>query len=230
MTERPILFSGPMVRAILDGRKTQTRRVDKPQPPECVTLCVMDDSCRVKYVAIRKPLPEMVFSDSDWIPCPYGKIGDRLWVRETWISGWPYESGELMQFDEDGNELPKKVWYRADGDLDAWFDDDECRREKIPWRPSIHMPRWASRIMLEITGVRVERLQSISVSDCISEGIDHGATDEELALIDVTGDGDDRHKERFASLWDSINAKRGFGWDTNPWVWVIEFKRAGEVE
>ncbi len=163
MKERPIMFSGEMVRAILEGRKTQTRRVWKR--PE-----------------LRKA--DWEIGDSS-IACPYGEVGDRLWVRETWCGGQ--------------HGMP--VHYKA-----SWTEHEYGPA----WKPSIHMPRKYSRITLEITGVRVERVQDMSVEDAINEGIG-------LSSVDPLGS--------FGQLWDSINAKCGYGWGVNPWVWVVEFKR-----
>jgi hypothetical protein len=170
--EKPILFSAPMVRAILEGRKTMTRRVVKPQPESD-----QDDG----HAGLIQD-------------CPYGQPGDRLWVRET--------------FSTDGCACYEpcfcpSVWYKAD-------DLSEDKELQPKWCPSIFMPRWASRIILEVTGVRVERLQEITNAGALAEGI-------EPSGVPRTYVGD------FAALWDSLNAKRGYGWDTNPWVWVIGF-------
>ena len=178
MTEHPILFSGPMVRAILEGRKTQTRRVIKPQ-----TTWGSD----VEY-------------------CPHGVPGDRLWVRETWC---PLERADWSRPGREYN-----VNYKADA-----TPEGECIRKEMgyQWKPSIFMPRWASRITLEITGVKVERIQELlDHKDIMAEGI---LPDEGPRCYSC--------RTRFAELWDSLNAKRGYGWDANPWVWVIEFKRLG---
>lgn len=178
MKERPILFSGDMVRAILAGTKTQTRRVIKPQPHD------------------------------NWEnerPCPYGVPGDRLWVRETWRDdSFDWEWGTQTKYS-----------YRAD------YADGKGGGA---WRPSIHMPRGASRILLEITGVRAERLQIITESDMQAEGIVPVMVDS--GGMTPWGDGIDvpRYDWPFIDLWDNLNAKRGYGWDVNPWVWVIEFK------
>ena len=178
MKEHPIIFSTDMVRAILDGKKTMTRRVIKnPERYEHIREC---DFC-----------------------CPYGQVGDRLWVRETLvITGG--RGSEYVAYKADGYELDKGIF-----------------PEK--WRPSIFMPRWASRITLEITEVRVERVQEITEEDAIKEGI---------CVVDNTEDGiysspnyPDIHRDIFMYLWDSLNTKRGYGWEVNPWVWVIEFKR-----
>lgn len=199
MKERSILFSAPMVRAIFEGRKTQTRRIVKPQPAGA-------------WAAPGKTA------------CPYGATGDRLWVRETW--GLDAYTGD-MQF---------SIKYRAGGDSyvterngsDEWVPiyqrymdgcglDDKWDR----WRPSIHMPRWASRITLEVTGVRVERLQDISEADAIAEGVEHDG-DCWKSYIDGVGPFTTA-RISFKSLWDSINKDRA-PWESNPWVWVVEFK------
>ena len=177
--EKPILFSGPMVRAILEGRKTQTRRVVKPQP-EAVHV---KTAC--SYAALLR------FA-------PYSG-GMRLWVREAWATAGP--AREYCR-------------YRAD-DKTNWLG---------AWKPSIHMPRWASRITLEVTGVRVERLQNISDSDCDAEG-----TTDHYICTEPTHETDGIHRchpqRDYQQMWDSINAKRGFPWSSNPVVWVIEFQR-----
>src|SRR5690348_2670942 len=184
MKERPILFNGEMVRAILEGRKTQTRRVVKPQPefaemPEWFTMS--DGTWRV----VEEEYPE---EGSVHYRCPYGQPGDRLWVRETWqpIQLHDTTTGKTMRnaLYREGNEIP--------------FIDR--------WRPSIHMPRWASRITLEITNVRVERLEDISGWDVRAEGVE--------TWMDVHPDIAEvclNYKDNFYYLWNSINAKRGFG-------------------
>jgi hypothetical protein len=185
MKERPILFSGEMVRAILDGRKTQTRRIMKPQPD--LSMLHVEE--------------EMQNGQGGWEglagdACPHGQPGDRLWVRETFAQvGTP---GTLSGY----------VRYKADEK--AALGAYGCQK----WRPSIFMPRRASRIILEITDVRVERVQGISNADALAEGINRPI--------------DNRYPiDEFRALWDSINAKRGFGWYVNPWVWVIGFKQQG---
>ena len=186
MKERPILFSAPMVRALLDGTKTQTRRVVKPTPEWIGQSGVLSYRGRVG-------LPHAL--------CPYGQLGDRLWVRETWARD-----------DEDGG-----LCYRADigkgGDADDW---ERNRLDGVPrfrWRPSIHMPRAASRITLEITGVRVERLQNISEADAVAEGVRNS----------LHMPGGRFANENFAHLWWAINGDGS--WEANPWVWAVEFKR-----
>ena len=185
MKERPILFSGPMVRALLAGTKTQTRRVVKKLP---ITLNRETNSLEVDGENIANG------RFAKLVACPYGQPGDRLWVRET-----------FGHFERNDNFTPGcEVFYRADG---------ECLEIK-PWRPSIHMPRWASRITLEITSVRVERLQDISEADAIAEGV---YTDPARSAYDA-----------YAQLWDEINGPGS--WAANPWVWVLELRRINSKE
>lgn len=196
MRERPILFSAPMVRAILAGQKTQTRRVVMPQPqhPQFGSrrMLALDDEGIDLYLHGGPLLPRA-------IRCPYGKPGDRLWVRETWnqFEGW------------------KGYFYAADAHLFGIgeFDDpDHIPEDELRWKPSIHMPRAASRITLEVTGVRVDRLQDISRGDAMAEG----------CPFPNMADGDDP-RQWFADLWSQINGPEA--WQANPWVWVVEFKR-----
>lgn len=184
MAERPILFSGAMVRAILAGTKTQTRRVVKPG----------------RLVRFTKDVIELR-GDPAWLPCPYGRPGDRLWVRETW------------GYNPDFPGLLGHACYRAD----AGHEHDGIR-----WRPSIHMPRAASRIMLDVTGVRVERLQSITNRDALAEGI--VATHGGYGLPDGSHFHCDAPSISYTSLFESINGPGSV--EADPWVWVIEFKRA----
>lgn len=200
MKERPILFSTEMVKAILEGRKTQTRRVIK------LANCWFDDKGSLKDTPYYKG-EELVKT----IKCPYGQVGDRLWVRETW-SPWADKTTQFYAGGED--EL---CLYRADyredrgGNLPADIGGD------YHWHPSIHLPRKFSRIALEITGIRVERVQDISEADAKVEGAPYyGPNDEH---------GDERsYLEGFRHLWDSINGEK-HPWSSNCWVWVIEFKR-----
>ena len=199
MKERPILFGAPMVRAILSGTKTQTRRAVKPQPTHFNPVGVP-----------RRARPDA--PSSDVIRCPYGQPGDRLWVRETFCDDWHMDRGV--------------VEYRADGELDSDMFDAGCT-----WRPSIHMPRWASRITLEVTDVRVERLQEISEADAIAEGVhpdDACLPDDDTSAFSRIGPVCNASfpVARYAALWESIN---GIGaWEKNPLVWVIEFRRVAQ--
>jgi hypothetical protein len=193
--EKPILFSGEMIRAILDGRKSQTRRVIRKQPDE-------DGLSR----NAGYPFVWYDTSDKEYF-CPYGQPGDRLWVRETWRTPKEYDHVKP-------SDIPRRVpiQYKADGVTNCFIYSKKLGR----WRPSIHMPRWTSRITLEVTDVRVERVQDISEMDCYGEGrpLTH-KTDP------VTRPG----AARFRDLWNYINEKRpGCSWDDNPWVWAITFK------
>jgi len=193
MKERPIIFSGPMVRAILDGKKTQTRRVLKPQP-DFTTSGAFHWSPRGYDHYGTRP---MALADV----CPYGMEGDRLYIREKTYGG---DSGQLQD-----------LCYAVA--CPCGLSDDEHAKIK-GWKPSIHMPRWASRITLEIVDVRVERVQDISEGDVEAEGV---------ALQAWAGEGPEGWPKTagFAWLWDSINGKK-HSWADNPWVWVIDFKVA----
>ncbi|HBT1760751.1 hypothetical protein [Klebsiella pneumoniae] len=210
MKERGMIFNGEMVRAILDGRKTQTRRPIKWKQTRFTEIGEREDGSKWPWSEDAEHACDF------WHPCPFGAVGDRIWVREKW------------------NKYGGLLTYRADHD---WIDD--MRKETVctaKWVPSIHMPRWASRILLEITDVRVERLNAISPEDAESEG---------LECTNFTGFGDEPGlpsypepdvyfdplkkqwkeypPEAFAGLWESIYGEGS--WQANPWVWVIEFKR-----
>lgn len=185
--ERPILFSAPMVRAILAGTKTQTRRVVKPQPN--VVHAIYNDASIHTNLISR--------SGDQRIHCPYGKPDDRLWVRETFFDTAPFKSAPI---------------FLGRGERFAYRADDEfigCHK----WKPSIHMPRRACRILLEVTAVRVEQLHDISDRDALAEGVDRTNTSIPGYAI-----------ERYRRLWESINGASS--WGANPWVWVVEFRRA----
>jgi hypothetical protein len=219
MRERPILFSGAMVRAILDGTKTQTRRVVKQRD-----IDVEDGAAFFPCYVTGEP-------ESIPVPCPFGQPGDRLWVRETWqFADWTEEGEPYIRYQADkakigyfGNDVPDgealvETWETLSRTENYAIDNKAADRR---WRPSIHMPRWASRITLEVTGVRVERLQDITQADAEAEGI---------AFMREIPDVDEKltATQLYAALWNSINEKRGLGWDANPWVWVVEFRRVGE--
>jgi len=206
MKERPILFKGQMVRPVLAGTKTQTRRVVKA--PASVTAIKHFDGLRWDRMQGNHR--------GDTINCPYGQPGDRLWVRETW-------QGPLIPADDpypDDMYTPKFCEYAADGGPTPEFStaDDElvCR-----WRPSIHMPRWASRITLEVTGVRVERLQDISCYDALAEGISH--TRDGFGMPDGSHFHCNDPRQSYFSLWETINGPGSVA--ANPRVWVVEFQR-----
>lgn len=227
--ERPILFSAPMVRAILDGSKTQTRRVVKG---------VRADNCLPlrKATKTKDGVITHVMDAPARGLCPYGQAGDRLWVRETWVellhtspatdepvlcegdklikhaTSWVDGKGR-KRWNYDG----KVIAYRATSPIEFCdgdgFGGEFANRDDMPrWRPSIHMPRWACRVVLEVTGVRVERLQDISAEDCIAEGLSTNLREHD-AVIHL--------RDQFRDLWTST----GGDWDANPWVWVVEFKR-----
>lgn len=219
MKERPVIFNGEMVRAILDGRKTQTRRV---------IANVGHDNCLPlqKRTKTKDGIYTHVMDAPIYGICPFGKIGDRIWVRETWsdvnLDGAPAvayraddEVYDLMEdkslLDEDGafNYQDSRV---CKYQFAAWHSDLISGIEG-KWRPSIHMPRWASRITLEITAVRVERLNDISEEDARAEGLapsQHIITPPEAL-----------YRVGFLKLWQSIYGAES--WRANPWVWVIEF-------
>lgn len=209
--ERPILFSGPMVTAIRAGRKTMTRRVVKPQPP----------ASHERHCWFHAPVygwtsePEPA---ADWFKarCPYGVPGDRLWVRETfYVDDYRYPDPSVPPA-----EFLAAIEYRASHDCANW--EAGCPCSDGVWRPSIHMPRWASRITLEITEVRVERLQEITPVDARAEGVE--CPDDQREHNYWGG-----HLIAFHSLWDSINGERpGCAWKANPWVWVVTFRRLQE--
>lgn len=229
MTERGMILNGEMVRAILDGRKTQTRRIMKVQPESNqLGLLRITDSTK------RSTIGKYHWSESNatgnhmrskLFSCPFGDVGDRIWVRETWSSDF-------------ANYYPNdRVWYAADnnrrldievvGGVRGIYSPESDVHVPFRWRPSIHMPLWASRILLEITNVGVQRLQSISPNDAAREG---------LVKLPATGrycinQGDQYFggashdaREVFSWLWASIYGEES--WQANPWVWVIEFKRA----
>lgn len=212
MKERPILFSGPMVRAILEGRKTQTRRVLKY---EHFHGCLTGDCPHQKQDECDACLAEYANTE-----CPYGVPGDRLWVRESWALTGDRLIDPCLVYRADNAQLPickhkggHDLWY-PDGCSDPITSSELIKPDlsHLGWRVSIHMPRWASRITLDITDVRVQLVQEISAFDAIDEGVQR-----QEAPYDA--------REPFRDLWDSINAKRGFGWETNPWVWALTFKK-----
>lgn len=225
MTDRPILFSAPMVRALLAGTKTMTRRIVKPQPRQngegINAMFFWKDGI---FALNRYPANSTMLEH-----CPYGQPGDRLWVRETHMleSNYgldneanyppPFKDGRPIKRESspDWGEWWTQAHYAATDpkpELCKASDDDRM----AGWRPSIHMPRWASRITLEITGVRVERLNDISEEDCQAEGCQHDA------VVNIR-DGKPTLRVKYRDLWESINGAGS--WAANPWVWVVEFKR-----
>ena len=218
MNDHPILFNSEMIKAVLDGRKTMTRRVIKGNPS--------DRHGRLDFEqGILKQSSQL---NGCWhvhkkFKCPYGKIGDVLWVRENtrticYGRGDEFEYGEFC------------IEYLADDLLVS------CPKEHHDWwrhnwhirpsttLPSIFMPRWASRITLEITAIRVERVQKITRADAVAEGIIHEVCDHGHLEVCTAGCWPEP-EHKFRDLWDSINKKRGYGWDVNPWCWCVEFRR-----
>ena len=233
MKERGMIFNGEMTRAILDGRKTQTRRIMKAQPSEDFTP--MNMALEADYKArwytpgivdkggCLQPAGKEVFgvaNENEGYSCPFGAVGDRIWVREAYrfpaslddVS--PTGVGEMAV--ATGYRKPwAPTFYEFTGTFsDGWkgFETPPKVSDAGKLRPSIHMPRWASRILLEITDVRVERLKSISDRDALREGCSAADMKSGDCVADV-----------FARLWASIYGAES--WNANPWVWVIEFKR-----
>jgi len=241
LKERPIIFSGEMIPAIQDKRKTQTRRVWKP--PEKISKGFEWDfheevDGQLSLIATHKDSGHSAFHSV--IKCPYGIPGDRLWVREAWkVWGWhegepitvQFKDGkifECLESDKLGYEdWEQEMWMQSGDECEkaGMIIDPEtdcytwkgCKSGEIPtrWRSPIHMPRWASRITLEITDVKVARVRDISSKDAYAEGCRCKCLCSEPCPATTYS---------FKSLWDTINAKKGFGWDVNPWVWVITFK------
>lgn len=222
ITERGMIFNAEMVRALLSGRKTQTRRIIKPQPK-----ATLSGSLSGKWLS--RPLNGLLLPKIEDIAihCPFGVVGDRIWVRETFQGPlFDYDLMDSYCKDPTPFEKPKFCVYKADGvPAPEFYDaDDELH---CCWRPSIHMPRWASRILLEITNVRVERLNAINEHDAQAEGVaklrggfwkhyQPGWTQHQLSA-----------RGSFVTLWKSIYGDES--WNSNPWVWVIKFKRIEEL-
>ena len=217
--ERPILFSAPMVNAILAGDKTQTRRIVKPQPDIVANLGTL--------VARYTPDDERLGRLGQVIPCPYGQPGDWLWVREN-FSGPHYQS---RYSPKEWNDCDP-IWYWADGNPESG--------DWTTTKPSIHMPRWASRISLEIVSVRVERLQDTSEEDALAEEIScenlivssyyanghHEVTADRYFFDGCAEEGFESACDAYAALWEKINGAGS--WGANPFVWVVSFKRVAQ--
>lgn len=220
MTDRPMLMSAPMVRAILNGTKTQTRRALRAKPPaDIVDFCTFHNPdgeglAHFGFDPVKREL-------QGWFAvCPYGQVGDRLWVREAWMPDPPCD-GTWGYTAWAGNRIgriaavPERFQHPAFCNYSAsWPHADDLR-----WTPSIHMPRWASRITLEITDVRVERLQDISEADAMAEGI--VATRGGFGLPDGSHFHTIDPRESYWSLWEAINGPGSV--DANPWVWCVSF-------
>lgn len=225
MIERPILFSGPMVRALLDGHKTQTRRVVKPQPDFDAARSALGGDTSMATVDVDQ-IGGLGLRRGDGMgyvqpnaACPYGRNGDRLWVRETARCSYrseqpPTNRGCIGVEYQAGGSLTRNYTLEQRDAL-SWFPRTSHNADgAMRWTPAIHMPRWASRITLEVTGVRVERLNNISDADAAAEGWPGFTEDSGLDAM-----------AWYSELWDSLNASRGYGWEANPWVWVVEFRR-----
>lgn len=230
MKERGMVFNSEMVRAILDGRKTQTRRIMKNQPagdyPDTPALIRSVDGGFQWYGH---------YGESSIFNCPFGAVGDRIWVRETWgvVSHELDEDGRIQPWSPDRpataiHEMPfgngyysGHAIYAADGEF-TWGDDDGYEDGRSCWKPSIHMPRAACRTLLEVTGVRVERLNSISQEDAQAEGMELTGWRPSYSDPDSGGEVWTPY-DNFAQLWESIYGEGS--WKANPWVWAIEFKR-----
>lgn len=223
MIERPILFSTPMIRAILAGRKTMTRRVVKPQP---VFAQIYEYKGKTLYEGENRTwcwknhVSPDSWNEVDWLTqfAPY-QPGDHLWVRET-FRRWHEEAdggccGCEPEYCRHCPPIPKVPFCYA-ADCDGYIDEETRREYGVKWTPSIFMPRSASRITLLVTAVRVERLQEISKDDVISEGC-YGGTEYPANHRSAVN--------TFRNLWQSLNAKRpGCSWEDNPWCWVVEFE------
>ncbi len=240
MKEKPIIFSTPMVQAILEGKKTMTRRVIKPQP---IAQIVPDDKP-------RKDEPMAFWVDNKNWKKPYVEAGDILWVREAFRVGAWRNNGFRLAFDYKASpEIKKTPWVYFAEETYQKYESDIFKyllnnnlpniwapgESPLPWQPSIHMPREAARIFLKVTNVRVEQVQDITEEDAKAEG-------SYLDRCECLPRKNDKtpieklfrqtwchiHGEEFKYLWDSLNAKRGFPWEDNPWVWAIEFRRIKE--
>lgn len=237
--ERPIIFTAPMIRAILAGNKSQTRRVLKSQPtqfrggvhPQRVAKHAapyIDAYCGAKKTPTN---PRGMSAEWHWWTeddrlgpkvgrCPFGTVGDLLWVREAWRMRARLGTEYCVQYRADCDAAGNPGESIA---IEVWPDEvtphyDAMIGEPDRWRPSIHMPRWACRIALEITNIRVERVQDIDEAGARREGID------DISRTSRRDSAENLYCSAFADLWDSINQKRGYSWMSNPWVWVLEFR------
>lgn len=225
MRERPILLNAEMVRAVLDGRKAQTRRMLTPRQLKMIDAAASIGECYPLESGQQHENSQSYYRE--W--CPFGAVGDRLWVRETFrvhsratdVATLVYKASEQQSWTQQTHRVPIAM----------------CNKPAVvdKWTPSIHMPRWASRITLEITGVRVERLNNISEQDAASEGVGSavwfaakGVPEEQWTSLGEHGAYRASHINSFASLWESIYGEES--WQANPWVWVIEFKRLDNAD
>jgi hypothetical protein len=252
MKERPILFSAPMVRALLAGTKTQTRRAVNPQPPSVeavrgkagIGFSMLSPRSGDGHWRVSGPVwavRDLMGAEPQW-RCPYGAAGERLWVRETWCSAYARGAWGTI-FAADQSFVLGKRQHEKGPHFNA------ADRPPLQWHPSIFMPRWASRLMLEVTDVRVQRVQDITEEDAIAEGCAPQVYPGSWSVMRKDGSAYDcfvepenpshfaavvyqpprswsTAREVFMRLWDSINGKRpGCAWSDNPWVWCVSFKR-----
>lgn len=219
MKERPILFSSPMVRAILAGTKTQTRRIVKPQPTRVAEHTELVDR-RIPPVTIPDGWQWRSlfaaderghFAEALAANCPYGSRGDLLWVKETFAIG---------------DDPPGVRIYKSDVHATDWRTWERFERRELRWKSSLFMRKSESRLELEVTNVRVERLHDITEDDARAEGVerDTAPCDHTRLSCEEIGCMGPTYRSTFCELWDSINGDRG-GWELNPWVWVVEFRR-----
>ena len=271
MKERPILLNTDMVRAVLENRKTQTRRVVNSRTYSDFHSEFSYTGCLYNGATPDTGLTDEHQFDArrcfEQIRCPYGKPGDLLWVRETWRLG-AWSEDQVVAIDYRAGNCARKEWLKVEDPEEferLWIQStDECAsifgqqdnytwpvgESPLRWRPSIHMPRWASRLVLEITDVHVERVQDISNEDAFAEGVQIPVTEEGGLCIDLTS----KHRPtqymenqvykgnevpftneymtmrpHFAALWDSVATKPSFRWEHNPWVWVVKFKLLNDL-
>jgi hypothetical protein len=216
MKERPIIMTAESVRAILAGRKTMTRWPLKPQPPGD-TLGVCES---MAFEGFRVEVPDDMPGMGGWklhsrIKCPYGEPPDRLWCKEAWrTEELAPDMYDGIRFAADDAFIPIEDTREA---ADRWV---ETHRETGEWRSPLFMPRWASRLTLELTGVRVERLQAIFWPDALAEGMH----DPRRAKMRIDNEDPRSPVGQYRALWDKLNGHR-FPWDTNPWVWALSFRR-----
>lgn len=208
--ERPIIFGAESVRAIIKGHKTQTRRVIKPQPPQETAYLSNEDPDGKGWLCVSSLSDAPCTRPEVWITCPYGLPGDRLWVREA------------IRLKENWPPCPPTITYCADDTpcIGLGAPRMYCDRAVWQWpklKTLVRIPRWASRLTLEITNVRVERVQEINAAECMAEGVIKDPLTVQYRQDIAIG--------RFAEVWDELNAKRGYSFDSNPWVWVIEFQK-----
>lgn len=273
MKERPILMRGEMVRATLNGLKTQTRRIVIPRSKPSIKPLEMEpwysnDEQLFHYDKQFELIDGRVYCRKNGLPvwigkhpsyttgekfftCPYGGVGDRLWVRETWrVGAWNEDQSICVDYRADAdssswltvpdNEEFDRLWIQSTEDaIKAGLCPDEgneyhWKKGEAPtrWRPSIHMPRWAARLILEIADVRCERLQDISEEDALAEGVrrdTHPGFEDTIIYQNYSREDWNvpchTAVDSFRTLWESINSKRGHSWNANPWVWVVEFGR-----